>query len=288
MVSNVGDAPASEQNMKTTVWVSLCLFLASSATATCTDRAQLLILGVYHMDNPGQDAVNLQADDVRSPKRQRELDQLIEKLARFQPTKIAIEAPYRNDTWPERYKKYLAGDYVPGRNEIEQIGFRLAKKLGHPTLYPVDYPMWMNGWTPSEMELARPNPKWDATSSATTAPAPAAQPEKPLSEEDRILQQSTITEYLLRLNSTEMIEKNHSGYLNMLLPADGVGIYAKTDLVTNWYKRNLRIFTNINRIAQFPQDRILLIIGAGHVTILNQLGEAAPYFCPVSASDYLR
>src|SRR5215203_3626445 len=102
---------------------------------------------------------NLQADDVRSPKRQRELEELTEKLARFQPSKIAIEAPYRNDTWPERYKKYLANDYVLGRNEIEQVGFRLARRVGLPTLHPVDYPMWMNGWTPSEMELAKPNAK---------------------------------------------------------------------------------------------------------------------------------
>lgn len=272
--------------------ISVCVLLGTSAIAApidaCKDRAMLLVLGVYHMDNPGQDAHNLQADDVRSPKRQGELEALTEKLARFQPTKIAIEAPYRNDTWPERYRKYLAHDYVPGRNEIEQVGFRLAKRLGHPTLYPVDYPMWMNGWTPSELELAKPNPKWDSTIAAKPEPPKPEAAPKPLSEEDQLLRQSTVTAYLQHLNSPDTIEKNHAGYLEMLLPTDAVGIYAKTDQVTNWYKRNLRIFTNINRISQFPQDRILLIIGAGHLKILQQLTEAAPYFCSVPAGEYLK
>jgi hypothetical protein len=167
---------------QTLICISLAMFLATSAAAadTCKDRATLLILGVYHMDNPGMDAKNVQADDVRAPKRQLELEQLAEKLARFAPTKIAIEAPYRNETWPDRYRKFLNGDYVLGRNEIEQVGFRLAKRLGHPTIYPVDFPMWMNGWTPSEIETTRTNPKMgqrngvDRARAATRARAAAA------------------------------------------------------------------------------------------------------------------
>ncbi len=33
----------------------------------------IMILGTYHMDNPGSDAVNFEADDVLTAKRQREL-----------------------------------------------------------------------------------------------------------------------------------------------------------------------------------------------------------------------
>ena len=34
---------------------------------------QVMVLGSYHFDNPGRDVVNIKADDVRTPKRQREL-----------------------------------------------------------------------------------------------------------------------------------------------------------------------------------------------------------------------
>ena len=55
-------------------------------------KPTVMILGTYHMDNPEADAVNFEADDVLTAKRQRELQQLIEQLARFNPTKIAVEA----------------------------------------------------------------------------------------------------------------------------------------------------------------------------------------------------
>ena len=40
--------------------------------------------------------------------------------------------------------------------------------------------------------------------------------------------------------------------------------------VANWYKRNLRIFANINRITEPGRDRVLVIIGAGHLKLLKE------------------
>src|SRR5712692_9321202 len=91
-------------------------------------RAEVLVLGVYHMSNPGHDIFNMKADDVLAPKRQAEIAQLIEVLKRFHPTKIAVEA--EGDGSPKRYAEYLAGKHELTRNEIEQLGFRLAKELG--------------------------------------------------------------------------------------------------------------------------------------------------------------
>src|ERR687890_818199 len=87
-----------------------------------------LSVGMYHMANPGLDAVNTEADDVLLPKRQKEIQDLVDRLASFRPTKIAVEAPYRSTALPDRYKQYVAGAYALSRNETEQIGFRLAKQ----------------------------------------------------------------------------------------------------------------------------------------------------------------
>ena len=45
------------------------------------------------------------------------------------------------------------------------------------------------------------------------------------------------------------------------------GAYPGPDHVTAWYNRNLRIFANLQRLAAAPDERILLVIGAGHVRI---------------------
>src|SRR4051812_24717505 len=101
-------------------------------------RAEVLVLGVYHMANPGHDLFNTNADDVLAPKRQQEIAELMEVLKRFRPTKVAIEVDPWNDRITKEYSDYLSGKYTLTRNEIDQIGYRLAKELGQQKVYAVD------------------------------------------------------------------------------------------------------------------------------------------------------
>lgn len=116
--------------------IAVAAAFAQSNSTTVADRTQVLVLGVYHMANRGHDIYNMRADDVLSPKRQLEIDQLIEVLKKFNPTKIAIEADLLSPTnpttteRPRQYAEYLAGKHELSRDEVEQIGFRLAKELG--------------------------------------------------------------------------------------------------------------------------------------------------------------
>lgn len=260
----------------------------SPKETSCSDKsAKIMILGTYHMDNPRLDAKNLDADDVLLPKRQREIAELIEKLARFNPTKIAVEAPYSDKgTWNDRYKKFLGGEFKLGRNEIYQIGFQLAKRLSHQSIYPVDYPMFMSGLRYDEVEFPKPKPAPSpvAGSNETKKPEPP-----PLSEGDLLLRRSTVTEFLLLMNDLEEARKDHGeNYLQQLLPGGDAAIYESADRVANWYKRNLRMFANVNRITEFPNDRILLIVGSGHLTILRDFALDSPQFCLVEAETYLK
>lgn len=54
-------------------------------------RPEILVLGAYHMANPGHDIYNMQADDVLLPKRQQEIAQLIEVLKRFIPQRLRLK-----------------------------------------------------------------------------------------------------------------------------------------------------------------------------------------------------
>lgn len=256
-------------------------------TSCGAESSALMILGTYHMDNPGLDARNLDADDVLMPRRQREIAELVERLARFNPTKIAVEAAYSDRAdWNSRYKRFLAGEFKLGRNEIYQVGFRLAKRMNHQAIYPVDYPMLMSGLRYDEIEFPRPKPSPapGAGGGEAKSPAPAQ-----LSEGDLLLRRSTVTEFLLLMNDVEKARKDHGeNYLRQLLPDDGPALYERADRITNWYKRNLRMFANLNRITEFPKDRVLLIVGSGHLKILRDLALDSPQFCLVEPDPYLK
>jgi hypothetical protein len=237
----------------------------------------LLIVGSFHMANQHKDAVNLDVDDVLSDRRQREIDTLVAKLARFQPTVVAVESPYTDTTTATRYRAYRAGHYTLGRSEIDQVAFRLAARLNLSTVHAVDYPMYMSGLTPAELAPRRNQ----ADSGHAAEPAV-------LSHEDSVLRGSTVTAYYRRLNADSAVRKDHSGYLDLLLPdSASPELYHGADLLTNWYKRNLRIFANLNRVTTIGHDRVLLLIGAGHIAILDQLADAAPYYCRFDTEAYL-
>ena len=259
-------------------------FAAAQTPSSCPpNMSQIMILGTYHMDNPGLDSYNLKADDVLSDRRQKEIDQVLDKLERFQATKIAVEGQYNEDYWTKRYHDYLAGSYQLGRNEVEQIGFRLAKRLHHSDIYPVDYQMWMDGRVPAEIAnpVVKPKP-------AQASNEPAEEKPEWIKKEEELFKTSTLLEYLRYLNSDAARRLDHASYFDLLLPEDSNAPYRHTDLVTNWYKRNLRIFTNINRITKFPGDRVLLVIGSGHLSILSDFAKSSNYFCLVSAEDNLK
>lgn len=248
------------------------------------DRSPIMLLGTYHMSNPGLDAVNTEADDVLSERRQREIAELSERLARFRPTKIMLESPYADrDEAQARYREYVGGTYQLSRNEIDQIGFRLARQLGHATVYPIDFPMFMSGQSYDELDFSlRPKP-------APAAPGSTPAPPRELSESERRLRASSVADYLVWLNEPAQWRPNHLGYMGLFEPDPAnISIYAKTDNLTNWYQRNFRMWANIVRVTERPRDRALLIVGSGHLGILRQLAQDMKGFCLVEPEAYLR
>src|SRR6476620_619731 len=86
--------------------------VAALGQQATTGRPEVLVLGTYHMSNPGRDVFNMKSDDVLAPKRQREITELIEVLKKFQPTKVAMES---DPDGPRvgQYADYLAGKVPP-------------------------------------------------------------------------------------------------------------------------------------------------------------------------------
>src|SRR5688500_5813851 len=114
--------------LKLSALTTAMLVLTSLPSTLHAQRPQVLILGTYHMSGSG-DYIQVSVDDVLSPTRQRELQALADQLAKFRPTKIMVEASATRDSaLNATYRDYLAGTYTLTRNEIDQIGFRLARQ----------------------------------------------------------------------------------------------------------------------------------------------------------------
>ena len=100
---------------------------------------QIMILGTFHMQG-SCDVHGEAVEDILSERRQKEIEQLLDKIKQYQPTKIAVEIERKKDELlNQQYVAYLNQQKQLTENEVHQIAFRLAKQLEHRKVYAVDW-----------------------------------------------------------------------------------------------------------------------------------------------------
>ena len=257
-----------------------------------TKKPTIMILGSGHLANWGADRINYRMDDVLAPKRQAELQALAEQLAQFKPTKIAVEVDERwGADLQEEYNGYLKGNFQLEPHEIHQIGFRLAKEMGHSKVYCVDYfrddPIVRED---REDHLTDYGAFAEANDQEHLAPLPPTG--KMTQDENGTLwiepeKYEPIVDMYIRMNQEEKIRTNLSDYLR-IARIGSQDQYPGANWVAHfWYPRNLKTFVNLTRITESEDERILLIIGAGHLGFLKQITEDSEFYHIESPLQYL-
>jgi len=252
-------------------------FAVEPVHAQAGPRAQVMILGTYHMDNPGADYVNPEVDDVLAAPRQAEIAAVVQALAEFRPTRIAIEAsPSRDSLHYARYRAYRAGEYELRRGEIDQIGYRLGGMMDHERLYPVDYRLDMD--VGGVMQFAAENGQGELAQRMNDAVQGI------VADANARMRISSVGGILADANSAQA-DSLHGWYM-VLATVGRDSTYKGAGEVANWYTRNLHIFANIARVAR-PGERVLVIMGSGHGTLLRQFIRESPDLELVSVEPYL-
>jgi len=88
-------------------------------------------------------------------------------------------------------------------------------------------------------------------------------------EVNNIMRSMKVIDILLYLNDPQRIANEHSNLYLRLSQVGAGSNYFGVDTLSEWYKRNIYIFGNLQAITE-PGDRILVIYGAGHMKILQE------------------
>lgn len=255
-------------------------------------RARVLLLGTFHFDDPGlDDYVPQFAWDARTAEHQSEIARVVEQLGRYAPTRIALEWPAsRQATLDSLYEAYRTGGAEPSADERQQLGFRVAHQLGHERVYAVD--AQGRSYTP-ELTQEEYEARVARLSAAADPAIVAAQRGIELRyrrqhrTDDSLKTVMRLEDYLVRRNEEAALLESHGEYLIGGFHLGSGDDYLGPDMRTRWYNRNLRIFHNLRRITRSADERLLVIIGAGHVPILRHAVEASPEYELVEVSAYL-
>lgn len=260
--------------IRLTALVLLFAALSPAMAAAEGPAITVMVVGTYHMANPGQDMHNVEAVDVLAPARQAELARIAEALATFKPTVMAVEWP--EDITNERYAKYLRDELAPSRNEVVQLGFRVAKLAGLDRVHGID--------SPGNFPFS-PVQAWAEANGRAEALQGMNEEIARYTARVTDLQQQGIATALRYMNTPEEVAWGQGFYMEMLRFGDGEA-QPGANLLEAWAGRNYRICARLLQVVK-PGDRAIVIYGAGHAYYLQRCAADTPGVRLVEANDYL-
>lgn len=251
---------------------------AQTAPAPPTAKIKVYLVGTFHFSGSQSDVVKSAATDMKNAKRQQEVEDLVNRLSKTKADKVFVEWGQAQQRFVDStYALYRKNQFSLRNNEVYQVGYRLASKLGRSRVYCADAAGVF------DYDAAATYAKAHGQEAILTGALPGGTPDSV----GRLIQartrgtigwsnkdnaQETIVQKLARMNSDDFNRTNMDAYLLGLARVGGSDNYAGADLAGEFYKRNMRIYTNLLRAVDVQHDRtIILIIGAGHVGFLKEI-----------------
>lgn len=253
--------------------------LATDDPASVPEPVKVMVLGVYHFDNPGLDVNNIETDNVLSDKRQAELAVLGDALASFEPTVVAIEVVADPPYVAADFEDFTPADLLSKASEDVQIGFRVAHLAGLETVNAINEQP--QGDEPDYFPFDRVAAFAERSGRADAFSA--------LSDmSDMVSQFETYQETwsipaLLKLHNSDWVPDEF--YWEIIGYGEGED-QPGAELAAYWFMRNAKIFNKLQQVTE-PGDRVLVVYGSGHKAWLDELVDRTPGYELVDALPYL-
>jgi len=241
---------------------------------------KVYLLGTFHFSQTDE------SYNIVDDKHQKSIKELCKIIEKHQPDKIFTERQpefeFQNKI-DDKYNQYLKDDKIRYKNEIYQVGFRVAKSLKHPRIYQCDHPGMYGSHYEKGVEYATKNNQLDYLNAKAKG---TVMRYDEIIDEDSLMQNITLLEYIKWINSEKVMSTSHAYYIANS-PQIGSKDYYNSDdddtligaeLTADWYRRNIMIYTKMINQLDYSEKAIFLIIGGDHVPILRNLFRDNPHF----------
>ncbi len=224
-------------------------------------KIKVLNLGVFHMGYTS-DATSTEYDESQEKSKQ-EIKEVNNLIAKFKPTIILVEEePEHQDELEKSYKAYL--DNVNAKtayegNEIKLLGFEIGRLTGTKRIYGIDHRIGYNYNQHALAEKLNAEKYFDFMKEMERLESTVDLDVKNVGLKKALSLMNTQEAYdwLININADVL------AYVNTENGFEGVDEAAK------FYKRNLRMYANMNKIKMDKNDRVLIISGGTHAAFLQ-------------------
>lgn len=251
----------------------------SVTTQPKSSKIKVLNFATFHMG--GTSDANSVDFDENDKKNQEDAQEAAKILAEFEPTIVCVEVPWeRNNALDSVYQTYLQ---APGNSstyygEVGMVAFEVARINKLERLYGIDHRMDYNYMIGGEIDNAIDAATYqDYTNNPFRTTPEIAVNEDSLSllNKLKLWNRPEHLDFLIEINADIL---THVGTENGFEGADEAAKY---------YQRNLRMYSNLNRIPADSTDRIFLIMGGSHTAFFNDFMKRSPKYELVDVFEYL-
>ncbi|MBC7654262.1 MAG: hypothetical protein H7098_07295, partial [Oligoflexus sp.] len=161
----------------------------------------------------------------------------------------------------ERYKEKGTQNFFT-KSELFQLGFRAAKKAGLDTVSAFDYKMGLAFDT--VMNVIKAAGQKTLMADINKSMAKMAQ-----NFNDKASKLSLL-ELIEDANTPQSRLENNSVYVRLMNRAGLINNFAGADAVATWYKRNLYMYSIVQKKISPKDERIMILAGASHVSMIEK------------------
>lgn len=253
-------------------------FACSQVQNTTSDQSkknanaiEALLVGTFHYNNPGADVAKTKSFNILSDTAQYELNQMSKSITAYKPSKIFVEWPYNEqkelDSLYDLYKRgrYFTNDSLSEfylKNEIFQLAFRVAKENNLETVYGIDYKTsFPFGEVMSAIEKNNQTALKKKIQNGIT--------QFTVDFDNKIADGVSLTDLTYYLNSPKLRELSNDFHNNLMLEAGELDDLSGPFLTSEWYKRNVYMWSFIEKQTITVDERIMVLVGASHAAMFE-------------------
>ena len=249
----------------------LCAVTAVAQPAAGPAKIEVLNLGSFHMGyTPDANTTDFDERDADNVAR---VHAVAERLAAFRPTVIVVEVqPKSQKALQAEYDAYRADPDMSFEtpSEIELLAYEVGRLSGATRIYGIDHKLEYDYAIGEHIDNTV-----DSVTYRSYFEAPfAGHPEFEAYNSDtlsllnrlRLMNRDPFLDFLITVNA------------DILTYAGTPGGFEGADEAAKYYQRNLRMYTNLNRLPLTPDDRVFMVTGASHAAFFRDFFRRSPKY----------
>ena len=235
-------------------------------------KIKVYLLGTFHFDQTDS------TYNVLDDKHQKSINQLNDIIFGIKPDKIFIERmpDFEDDHKIDSlYTAYFnRSKETNNPNEIWQVAFKTAKRLGHKKLYQCDHPGMYGSLYAGIEEYAKEHDQMNILQYKAKG---VTEPISSTLKRDSLRNSMELIDFIRWLNSKEVQESSHAHYVNVFPQVGHTDVYKYrenyllgTELTADWYRRNIYIYSKMFNQLNYSGIAVFLLMGNDHIPIIRQ------------------